>query len=226
MGDRIMQRRCAFTLIELLVVLAIIIALAALLVPVFASIRVRAGQSACSSNLRQLHKAFALYAADHDGFLPPYNNVIGSKRNGALWPETAARLAAALDPYNKSSDIWFCTSDIYARSASQEGHLDHRYGSYHFHMRSFQGKIPAPMDAVHFSGQNTFAASELPLLSDNLWDCKRNAWDQNASRYSHGGRHQAVFLDGHVETFRWEDGNRLDVVNGTIRGKGCVNRPD
>ena len=221
-----MRRRRAFTLVELLVVIAIIVALAGLLFPFFASMRVRAGMTSCSNNLKQLHQAFALYSGDHDGLLPPYNNVIGSKWNGAPWPDTAPSLFAALNSYAKSKDIWFCPSDTFARSTSTQGRLDHRYGSYVFHMRSFHGSIPAPFDAAHINGAITFAASELPLLSDNLWGCKENDVNENETVYSHGGRHQAVFLDGHIEAYRWEDGDRNQVSNRTVRGKGCVERPD
>src|SRR5438876_1564602 len=59
--------RGAFTLIELLVVLAIIVALAAVLLPVLAGARVKARQASCASNLRQLALADAIYAQDNDG---------------------------------------------------------------------------------------------------------------------------------------------------------------
>ena len=60
MSDRSPRRRAAaplapaFTLVELLVVIAVIALLAAILFPVFASVRAKARETSCISNMRQL----------------------------------------------------------------------------------------------------------------------------------------------------------------------------
>src|SRR5438309_2267917 len=64
------QRQTAFTLIELLVVIAIIAIIAAILFPVFASVRDKARQAACFSNLKQIGEALYLYLQDYDEHLP------------------------------------------------------------------------------------------------------------------------------------------------------------
>ena len=71
------RKRSAFTLIELLVVIAIIAILAAILFPVFAKAREKARQSACSSNMRQLGTAFAMYAQDYDEMTVDNNVIAG-----------------------------------------------------------------------------------------------------------------------------------------------------
>lgn len=64
------RTHAGFTLIELLVVIAIIAILAAILFPVFISVRMAAAESYCLNNLSQLAKARMLYGNDWDGRLP------------------------------------------------------------------------------------------------------------------------------------------------------------
>ncbi|MEZ8216725.1 prepilin-type N-terminal cleavage/methylation domain-containing protein [Candidatus Fervidibacteria bacterium JGI MDM2 SSWTFF-3-K9] len=60
---RRLQRK-GLTLVELLIVVAIIAALAALLFPVFQSVRERAYIASCTSNLKQLYNALQMYEED------------------------------------------------------------------------------------------------------------------------------------------------------------------
>jgi len=110
-------RRWGFTLIELLVVIAIIAILAAILFPVFAQAREKARQAACSSNLKQIGTAFALYAQDYDEKLPDRRDLKLSLPGGykpwTTWPPSdprAAWAAIVLDPYIKNTGIWACPS--------------------------------------------------------------------------------------------------------------------
>ncbi|HEV2453404.1 MAG TPA: prepilin-type N-terminal cleavage/methylation domain-containing protein [Verrucomicrobiae bacterium] len=63
--------RRAFTLIELLVVIAIIAILAAILLPVLNSARIRAQCAECINNNKQLAAGIFVFGGDHDNMFPP-----------------------------------------------------------------------------------------------------------------------------------------------------------
>jgi prepilin-type N-terminal cleavage/methylation domain-containing protein len=63
-------RRAGFTLVELLVVLAVIVVLAALLLPVLSEARAKARQTRCLSQMRQIAQAHLLYLQDWDEQFP------------------------------------------------------------------------------------------------------------------------------------------------------------
>src|SRR5579872_5024724 len=124
-------RRRAFTLIELLVLIGIICLLVGLLLPVVVAAQENGRSTNCLSNLRQLSVAYHLYANDNAGYVPPYQNRLGS---GV--PEHVDLQVASLSPYTRSSRIWFCPSDPFAGTPSTAGSIRHLYASYRTGVRA------------------------------------------------------------------------------------------
>ncbi len=107
-----------FTLIELLVVISIIAILAGMLLPVLNSVRAKARDIKCVSNLKQLGLSFDFYVSDYYGCFPLHTstNYIESwtYKAGFFLPYTNNKRASANPIYQcPSIDRSFETSDYH-----------------------------------------------------------------------------------------------------------------
>jgi prepilin-type processing-associated H-X9-DG protein len=108
----------AFTLVELLVVIGVVSILIAMLLPTLAKARESANRTACLSNLRQVHIAFAQYAMDFDDQVPlghrstskQFNSMVYSTTAGGRW--VLFGLLAADRKYLRDPRVLFCPSEI------------------------------------------------------------------------------------------------------------------
>ncbi|WFB34994.1 prepilin-type N-terminal cleavage/methylation domain-containing protein [Kiritimatiellota bacterium B12222] len=107
----------AFTLIELLVVIAIIALLISIIVPVTSKALESSRRSACASNLRTLAQGLVVFAADHKGYFPDY------EQNSNSWPwagEWAVTRTNFYDDYVSDPRAYYCPSDL-SRGPYSEG---------------------------------------------------------------------------------------------------------
>jgi prepilin-type N-terminal cleavage/methylation domain-containing protein/prepilin-type processing-associated H-X9-DG protein len=115
------RRQGAFTLVELLTVIAIIALLAAILFPVFVSIREDARKATCLSNMKQIGTALLMYTHDHDEVLPRVyfaNSPHSTSDDDPVSPSSivcdAPKWLDVIHPYIKNPNIFNCPSDIFA----------------------------------------------------------------------------------------------------------------
>lgn len=114
-----MKMRRAFTLIEILVVVAIIALLAAILFPVFATVRGKARSVTCQSNLKQVGAAMVMYIGDYERY--PFAVDPADKYAPNIWANQEVAqgitigemplLTDAMSAYIKSANVWKCPSD-------------------------------------------------------------------------------------------------------------------
>lgn len=119
-----MQFARGFTLIELLVVVALILILAAVLLPVYETATRSAERATCMTNLRSLAGAVMLYAQDNDGRLVPARSPSGLRNTDLCWD-------VILEPYYRSRMLLLCPADRMPNTASSMVCLTHSYGINH-----------------------------------------------------------------------------------------------
>ncbi len=69
--SRGLHNRAAFTLADLLVSITIMVLIIAIMLPTLSGVREMTRRVVCSSNVRQVGLAVAMYADEHNGLLPP-----------------------------------------------------------------------------------------------------------------------------------------------------------
>lgn len=208
-------RTSGFTLIEILLVLGIIGMLSAMLMPVFASVRERARQTSCASNLRQLGLSISLYAQDSDDRYPlgvtntAYIDADGGTPKPSIDLFALPLLKDVLHPYTRSAGVWDCSSDT--GSLRSVIHIDMRTGetvsvppfpsAFERYGTSFQYHTSLGLQQVlHPSGAYTYGQpvqqlgpAEVGVLTDlgSRWHSGEGELDEP--------RRNVLFADGHVK---------------------------
>lgn len=170
--------RHGFTLVEMLVVVAMIMLLAALLLPVLSSARSMARKKDCQSRLRQIGLAMATYV-EAFGTSGKYPDV-GQMPSLAPGRPT---LMSVLGPYvQDNKQIFACPMDL--KYYPQEGI------SFEYRALTFAGKtIPQSLSSP-FNPNTTRSSYEVIMMTD--FDPFHGVPNQEGAR-------NALYADGHVE---------------------------
>lgn len=209
-----------FTLVELLVVIGIISLLAAIILPVFATVRESGRKTVCQSNLRQIGMAYALYAQDNDdkfawGGDPTdlfTNSWAGDEHEAIV--KTLKPLPDVLFLYTQNRDIWHCPSDKGldftgpGESIPLSAHPTSfgKYGNSYYSRTSLAlnqerfGTLKGTLNDENTGKSLEFGSAEIGYIYDGSGD-----W--------HGGgvgskRYNALHSDGHVKDISRETFDR------------------
>jgi prepilin-type N-terminal cleavage/methylation domain-containing protein/prepilin-type processing-associated H-X9-DG protein len=208
-----------FTLIELLVVIAIIAVLAAIIFPVFSSVRRKSYQTTCLSNLRQIGMATLMYAQDYDDMLlwggDP--NDLNGGWEGAPDEKYFSDMKAQPDilfPYTKNKQIWKCPADIgigegvggagVVMAPPSPNSFTTFASSYYSNTRILLLKKPIATMEAFAGGKSIGGPASIGYFFDG-------------SGYWHGGskanqvsyRYNFAYLDGHVKSVSMVDYTNL-----------------
>lgn len=122
-----MRSHSAFTFLELLVAVAIVGIVAGMLLPVLASAREKARESACISNLGQVDMAIIQYVQDNDEQLPKVADAFDHNCDAPVWTSVGvdvtnlASLPDVLKPYLGSNSSILCCPDAHPVTDDDNG---------------------------------------------------------------------------------------------------------
>lgn len=199
-----------FTLIELLVVVAIIGVIMGIFLPALAAAREAAKSAVCTSNLRQIHLATINYAAaNHDRLPPKYEvkkvtlsakEISEGKRLNTLTDGIQILLARYAEPGNfqcpgdvgsvgSLNPVWSTRGTSYDVKGA-----DGKVGDLKKYM---EGNLWNKLDKRKDLATDLFKPWE---ATDPIKVAEKTSKGELGPTLWHGGRHNLVFMDGHVAT--------------------------
>jgi prepilin-type N-terminal cleavage/methylation domain-containing protein len=192
----LVARTRAYTLIEMLIVVAIIVLLAAILLPAYETAIKHAERAVCLTNLKNITMAASLYAQDFDDRCVPARIDGPAGTYGTCWE-------LLLQPYCRSTFMLLCASDPTPQPAAGSLSIKHSYGvNYDIALiggyngqSELMGRIEQPAGTILFFDLRGSARS---MGSSQRWDglSKVDA--------RHGAGANFAFVAGNVKWYRPE----------------------
>jgi prepilin-type processing-associated H-X9-DG protein/prepilin-type N-terminal cleavage/methylation domain-containing protein len=198
------MRRRGFTIWELFIVVAIILILAVFVFPLFLR-PTPAYRSICQSNQKQAVLAFKQYIQDYNEFYP-----VTDLNDAAVSVNAPLGWADALDPYLKSTQVFWCPLRI--KDSSRDGHKrkpnENEYTDYWFNrrmskMRESSVELSATTVLLGEGNDGTDATNARYSLSTLPAAWRTNI---NSPAYRHLEGANYAFVDGHI---KWLKPNKV-----------------
>jgi prepilin-type N-terminal cleavage/methylation domain-containing protein/prepilin-type processing-associated H-X9-DG protein len=236
-----------FTLIELLVVIAIIGILAAMLMPTLSHAKVKAQQTACLNNLKQLQIGWTMYGDDHNNIMPLCDcvntSLSANMSTSNAWvagdttasPDVSYIKSGTMYAYVGNPDVYHCPTDrslvqnsnvLRARSYSLDyylnGFLDPQYSQYmpagtESSVVSKYSAVSRPASTFSFLDENENTIEDGVYL---LFRDPDETW-QNAPSDRHSRGMNLSFTDGHCEFWKWRYSKQM-----LFKAEAYVNNDD
>lgn len=199
----------AFTLIELLISITIIAILAALLIGGVGKMKKQGQKVQCSAKLRELATVMFNYANDNDGEILAFgrnggtrNPVTGKKSGGKTW-------SFAIQDYMGESWAGRSPKRIQICPSADESFGHPKNGVYRSYGINFDGQRwdDEPTRLVNHTNPSKTVLFMDSHLTGSDGDCYAGFQSSGGDSYlktcdwRHDGRVNAVFLDGHGESF-------------------------
>lgn len=214
----------AFTLLELVIVVAIILVLAALLLPVGRAVLTASSSAKCVSNLRQIYVATLAFTEDYGGKLPPSlgpATVVDPEFSyNAYWWSQAYLGRYTVGPLNRRRDsggkLTQSEAAIYncpARLADEPDQLDGNGNpSVSYVMAVTYPKNATKADPSKYMLRTMDNKSKLAFITEGRGGRFYNRSKtyplgdgRGGLRRFHNGAMNILFFDGHVESFSGTD---------------------
>ena len=216
---------CGFTLMELLIAIAIVAVIAAILFPVFATVRERGRRTVCGSNLKQIVIAMQQYVQDNNGTYPIYVRYDG--------PRCYAAWVPALSPYVKNNRLFRCPDHPHSDPESADADVEHLPQAdmdYVYNVAALNGATPDLSGALNLRGKresSLAAASTIWLNAEAAWTDSdgvnhdfRNVSTSCGRDFPgstlHSGAANYSYVDGHVKWLTPEEAGEIECANGPL----------
>ncbi len=189
----------AFTLIEIVIVVLIIFTIMGLVLPALSMIREKSNQAVCMSNMGQIFKCLAQYAAENDGYLPLESN--SASCSGEVWFKAVDRfITADILPENQKEistkeKLMLIKQDPVINTVSQDKKDNTK--TIKMNTQLAKGSMCSRMiDSIRFPSR-TVLLFDGRINNTTIARQYEGSFGSVAQRHSGGAN--ILFMDGHVE---------------------------